>query len=263
MKTPSSNIADLPSSIKLGIESRLKDLHTSMPGIIESFDASTQTASIQPAIKRIFKSNDGQTELLVPSPLPLLINVPIQFPRGGGFSLTFPVKKGDECLITFCERGISTWHQQGGVSNPEGKRFHHLSDATAFVGISSIPNKVPNYDATNVQLKADDDSVSITLNADGSLSVDADSDIMATSGADIIAQADGAVDVTAGTVANITAPTINLNGAVNVSGLLSALAGAAVTGAMNNNGVNIGSTHSHNQANDSGGNTEQPVGVPF
>ena len=86
-----------------------KDLHTSMPGIIESFDPVTQTASIQPTIKRVFITREGITETLTLSNLPLLINVPVQFPRGGGSSLTFPVTKGDECLI----------------------RFHSLSDATA------------------------------------------------------------------------------------------------------------------------------------
>jgi hypothetical protein len=49
--------------------------------------------------------------------LPILINVPVQFPRGGCFLLTFPVTKGDECLIMFAER--------------DAKRFHSLSDATA------------------------------------------------------------------------------------------------------------------------------------
>ena len=44
-------IVKLASNIKEGIANRLKDLHTSMPGIIENFDPVTQTASIQPAIR--------------------------------------------------------------------------------------------------------------------------------------------------------------------------------------------------------------------
>jgi len=189
-------LATLASNIKKGIDSRLKDTHTSLPGIIVSFDGTTQLATVQPAIKRIFKTNDGDTELLTPTDLPILINVPVQFPRGGGFSLTFPVKKGDECLLVFCERSIDNWHKFGGVKTPGARRFHDLSDATAFVGISSMVNKIPNYDTTNVQLKKDDGSVKFTLLASGSAALDADVNVA------------------------ITAPTITLNGNVTVNGTL-------------------------------------------
>ncbi len=263
MGTKNESLATLAANIKQGIESRLKDLHTSMPAIIVSFDASTQLATIQPAIKRIFRSNDGETELLTPSDLPILINVPVQFPRGGGFSLTFPVAKGDECLLVFAERSIDNWHKFGGVKNPGAKRFHSLSDATAFVGISSMVNKVPNYDTTNVQLKKDDNSVIITLKASGDLDIHADNDINATC---------DNINVTATTKATVTAPDIDLTGDVNITGALDvsgistfaanivAQANVAVTGALTQDGKDVGKNHNHTQGNDSGGNTEQNTG---
>jgi len=208
-KTP--GLSTLASNIKQGVESRLKDLHTSMPGIIESFDAETQLASIQPAIRRIFVTRDGDTEILTPSDLPILINVPIIFPRGGGFSLTFPVKKGDECLLNFCERSIDNWHETGKVKKPGARRFHSLSDATAFVGLSSIPNKIPNYDPDNVELKKDDGSVSIKLLNNGNLEIHSDGDIKATC---------ENIEVTANTNVTLTAPTINLNGNTTIDGTL-------------------------------------------
>ena len=169
MGDKSNNLNTLASVIKTGIENRLKDLHTAMPGIVETFDAVLQTATIQPAVKRVFKLDTGTKEVLTPSNLPLLINVPVQFPRGGGFSLTFPVAKGDECLLVFCERSFDNWHKFGTVREPGARRFHSLSDATAFVGLSSIPNKVPNYDPTNMELKKDDGSVVLSIKADGGL----------------------------------------------------------------------------------------------
>lgn len=219
-------LATLASNIKQGIESRLKELHTSMPGIVESFDAENQLATIQPAIRRIFVTRDGDKEILVPSDLPILINVPVIFPRGGGFSLTFPVSKGDECLLVFCERSIDNWHETGKVKSPGAKRFHSLSDATAFVGISSIPNKVPNYDDTNVQLKKDDGTVYITVKEDSSLDIHADSNINVSTDADIIATCENA-NITANTKIDLTAPTINLNGNTTIDGTLD------VTGATN------------------------------
>lgn len=263
MVSKNENLSTLASNIKQGIDARLKDLHTSMPAIIESFDAATQIATVQPAIKRIFKTDDGEIELLTPSPLPILINVPVQFPRGGGFSLTFPVAKGDECLLVFAERSIDIWHKSGGVQNPGAKRFHSLSDATAFVGISSLVNKVPNYDPTNVQLKKDDDSVYLTLKANGNLDAHADGDINAT--------CDNA-NITADTKATVTAPDIELIGAVQITGTLDvsgvstfaaniiAQADVAVTGILSQGGTDVGKNHAHPQGNDSGGATEQDTG---
>ena len=40
------NLATEASVIKTAISSALKDLHTSMPGIVDSFDPETQTASV-------------------------------------------------------------------------------------------------------------------------------------------------------------------------------------------------------------------------
>jgi len=269
MSIGKSAIATLAANIKQGIANRLKDLHTSMPGIIESFDPVTQTASIQPTIKRVFITREGITETLTPSNLPLLINVPIQFPRGGGFSLTFPVTKGDECLIMFAERAIDTWHKFGGIREPKAKRFHSLSDATAIVGLSSLPNKIPSYSGTATQVKKDDGSAVISLNNDSSIDITSDSDVTVDC-VNLVATASGTAEITATSSCTITAPTITLAGNVIIGGTLAQGAGGAatmsggmdITGPVTNNGVDISSTHTHPQANDSDGDTQQNTGSP-
>ena len=242
------SLATLAANIKHGIETRLKDLHTSMPAIIVSFNTVTQLATVQPAIKRIFKTNDGEIELLTPSSLPILINVPVQFPRGGGFSLTFPVTKNDECLLVFAERSIDNWHKLGGVQNPGAKRFHSLSDATAFVGISSLVNKIPNYDPTNVQLKKDDGSVELTLLTNGTMGLKANTKVTVDA-PDI--KLDGDVEITG---------TLNVAGIATFLSNIIAQAAVVVTGALTQGGTDIGKNHAHTQGNDSGGNTEQDTG---
>ncbi len=166
------NIATLAANIKQGVESRLKDLHTAMPGIIESFDTEKQTVSVQPAIRRIFKTTESETEFLTPTDIPILINVPIHYPRGGGFSMTFPIKKGDECLLVFCERSIDNWHKNSGIVTPTDKRFHSLSDAIAFVGVSSLKNSVPNYSAENIEIKKDDGDAIVRIKPDGAIELE-------------------------------------------------------------------------------------------
>lgn len=169
MADNSDNLATLAQNIKQGVENRLKDLHTAMPGIIQSFNSEEQTVTVQPAIKRIFKTLQNDIEILVPSDLPILINVPINYPRGGGYSLTFPISQGDECLLVFSERSIDNWHINGGVKRPLAKRFHSLSDATAIVGLSSIPNKIPNYNSSDAQLKKDNGECSLSLKSDNGI----------------------------------------------------------------------------------------------
>lgn len=217
MADKSPGLSTLTSNIKQGVESRLKDLHTSMPGIIERFDAETQLASIQPAIRRIFVTRDGDTEILTPSDLPILINVPIIFPRGGGFSLTFPVKKGDECLLNFCERSIDNWHETGKVKKPGARRFHSLSDATAFVGLSSLPNKIPNYDPTNTEIKKDDGTVSIKLKENSDLDIVAEGNMNATITEDVNINCKN-IKVDATSTAEVNCPESTFNGNVTVNG---------------------------------------------
>ncbi len=268
-------ISSLADNIKQGVNNRLKDLHTSMPGIIQSFDPVNQTASVQAAVRRVFITREGTNEILAPQDIPILINVPVQFPRGGGFSLTFPVKKGDECLLVFAERSFDEWHKFGGVRDPGARRFHSLSDATAFVGISSLPNKVPNYDPNNTQLKKDDGSAVVSVNNDSTIDITADSDINAIAGGDmtlecvnLTATATGTAEVTATSGCTITAPMITLNGNVVINGTLSQGGGGGiaslegglnVTGTMTNNGKDVGDTHQHAQPVDSGGDTESNI----
>lgn len=215
------NIATLASTINKAIDSRMKDLHTSLPGIIESFDPETQLASIQPAIKRIFITTESETEILVPTDIPVLINVPVCFPRGGGFSLTFPVAKGDECLLVFCERSIDNWHQFGGIKEPIARRFHSFSDAVAYVGLSSLGNKIPNYNSSDIELKKDDGTSQLTIAADGTMTLKANTKV------------------------TVNAPDAEFTGNVLVQGNLEVTGETTLSDTVTSNSKDISDTHKH------------------
>ncbi len=138
------------------IEGRLKDLHTCLPGIIASFDPDTQTASVQPAIQRIFTEKGAVN-------LPLCVDVPVAFPGGGDFFLTFPVKSGDECILMFSERAIDNWHASGGTQTPAEYRLHDLSDGIAIVGLNSQPHKLAALQMTGAELRTRSRSTYIRL----------------------------------------------------------------------------------------------------
>jgi len=137
------------------------NLRVSIPGIVKSFDALTQTVTVQPAIReRIVKALDGTIQHIT---LPELLDVPISFPRAGGFVLTMPISEGDECLVVFSDMCIDAWFSNGGIQNQIEKRRHDLSDAFAIMGCWSQPNKLTNYSTTSAQLRTEDGSTYINI----------------------------------------------------------------------------------------------------
>lgn len=150
--------ATFEEAIQSAIDSRLKETHTCLPGIVRKFDPATQTATVQPAIKRIFVEQG-------PVDLPLCVDVPVQFPAGGNFMLTFPLVDGDECLLVFSERAIDFWWDRKGVQLPAEYRMHDLSDAFAIVGVSSRPRaqQIPPINTSAAELRTRNGSVVLRI----------------------------------------------------------------------------------------------------
>lgn len=143
-------------------------MRVSMPGIIQSFDHDAVTAVVQPAIKGVELDESGAD---VSVNIPLLVDVPVVFPRGGGCTLTFPVKAGDECLVIFADRCIDFWWQSGGVQEPVDERMHDLSDAFCIVGPQSQAKKIGGISTSAVELRSDDGETKLSLNpANGAIS---------------------------------------------------------------------------------------------
>ena len=114
----------------------LSDVHTCMPGIVKSFDASTNKATIQPALNKAFTTGE--------MPMPILENVPMMFPGSGDFRFTFPIREGDYCLLLFSERSIDLWLSVGGQVTPNDRRKFDLSDAIAIPGLLPFNSSFPN-----------------------------------------------------------------------------------------------------------------------
>lgn len=177
-------------------------MRVSIPGIIQSFDPDAVTAVVQPAIKGVEHDESGAE---VSVNLPLLVDVPVVFPRGGGCTLTFPVKEGDECLVIFADRCIDFWWQSGGIQEPVDGRMHDLSDAFCIVGPQSQAKKISGISTTAAQLRTDDGSAFIELAA----------------GHDVTVKTPGKLTASADGGTEITSPEIILNGNVTINGNLS------------------------------------------
>lgn len=157
-----------PEDIQLArLEEFSARLRTATPGIVKAVDLEAQTCTVQVAIQGYTVDPEGEKAY---HDLPLLLDVPIVWPRAGGFSLTFPVKAEDECLVVFGERCIDAWWQSGGVQKPIDMRMHDLSDAFAIFGCTSQPRKLPDVKADAVELRTDTRSDWISLRQ-GSLDI--------------------------------------------------------------------------------------------
>ncbi|MGE4504029.1 MAG: Gp138 family membrane-puncturing spike protein [Desulfovibrionaceae bacterium] len=160
---------DPVEATRAAMDGRLAEVWTALPGIVQDYDAQAQTVSVQPTIKGRITRPDGS---IVSVALPLLVDVPVQFPNGGGFSLTFPIKPGDEALVAFASRCIDGWWQSGGVQDPLEPRMHDLSDGFAFVGPRSRARALSGVSTEHVQLRTDDGATYIEIQPGGRVRID-------------------------------------------------------------------------------------------
>lgn len=140
------------------------DLRSAIPGIVQSFDDVEGTVTVQPAIQERLIDDSGNVSM---ANLPLLLDVPVCFIGGGGYTMTFPIQKGDECLVIFGDQCIDSWWSNGGVQAPIEQRRHDLSDGFAIVGLRSQPRRLNNYSTTSTQIRSDDGSQYIELSPSG------------------------------------------------------------------------------------------------
>ncbi|SQC91535.1 Mu-like prophage protein gp45 [Cedecea neteri] len=160
---------------------------------------------------------------------PLLVDVPVVFPHGGGCSLTFPLKKGDECLVIFADRAIDFWWQSGGIQEPVDARQHSLSDAFVLPGPQSQAKKIGGISSTAVQLRSEDGKAFVELEP-------------------------GSHGITLTTPGKLTATaaSIDLTGEVKING------NVTVSGDVTASGISL-TKHRHGGVQSGGANTGGPV----
>lgn len=195
----SGDIGNIKDAVNNLIDNKMRSINTASVGIIEKFDPDTQTATIQIAIDRVIQTETADAVIFETQSNPLLVNVPVMFPGGGDWFLTFPVKKGDECLLIASQRSIDNWKKSGGRQDPSNfRRFLSIKDSIAIVGLNSKASAISSFNGNEPELRNRDGDIAIRMTdtgveVDGDLIVDGD--IEATG--DIKTQTG---DITAGTI---------------------------------------------------------------
>jgi phage baseplate assembly protein V len=203
---PRERSHDIEELIRSAMQSMRAGLWTAMPGRIVFYDSTANTATVQLGIRAVGRGESGRQSAVS---IPVLPDVPIVFPHGGGATLTFPIAAGDEVLVVFASRCIDAWWQSGGEQLPFEPRMHDLSDGFAIPGPMSQVKKISGISTATVQLRSDDGAAFVEIDP-----------------------ASHAVNVTTTGVATVTAPSIVLAGNVHITGSLQVDEAATLTGAV-------------------------------
>jgi len=219
-------VEDLRSTLLAALRGWQKELWTSLPGVVEEYFPSSMTCTIRIPLLIPLRESDGSIKEVK---IPLLLDVPVVFPAGGGFTLTFPIEKGDEVLVVLASRCIDAWWYHGGEKDQRLMewRMHDLSDGFAIPGPFSKPRVLTGLSSTSVQLRSNNGSTYVEVK-DGQL-----------------------VNIVAPGGVTITAPTIHLAG--NVTGSNTAV----FQGEGTFNGHTVGG---HVHSDPQGGSTSTPTG---
>ena len=249
------------------LESRLKEVHTCIPGIIKKFDEGIQWAEVQPTIRRIFTTNG-------PVDLPLCVDVPVMFPSGSRFFITWPVFPGDECLLFFSERCIDRWALEGDIQEPDDYRMHDLSDGFAFVGVNSLPLVIEDFQMDGIDIRSPlrESYVKVkkdTIEVHASVLVDVKAPTIRATATELVEALAPTITAKADTVLNGEAPTVNLKGTtlnaefttMNLKGDIVHTNGnfSQTGGTITHDSKNIGKDHKHSGVATGVANTGNPI----
>ena len=142
----------------------LKKLNCIKPAIVQSLDAENLTVNVQIAEKKIIGINKDGTNKVADYP-----EIKAKICYASPY-ITYPIEKGQECLLLFSDREIESWFITGQAQTPSYTRMHSITDAFAIFGIRSIPQMIQIvsdclnlfYKTSSIQLK--DGSINIKTN---------------------------------------------------------------------------------------------------
>ena len=135
------------------ISSRLREVNTAIPAVVQSFDASTGRITVRPAIDKVVDGSPRQHALIS--------DVPVMYLAGGGFSVVHPLADGDLVTLLVSQNGMSDFKRrlaQGADpvrSMPNRRVNFRLQDAIAIPGLLTGDALDIPADALDFRLAAD------------------------------------------------------------------------------------------------------------
>lgn len=218
--------------ITAAVDKAKSQMVTSLPAKVVSYDAEKQTAKLQITVKAYVQQEDGSTKEV---DYPQLEDVPVQFPGGGDQVMTFPIKEGDEGLVSFSSRSVDSWQQSGGDQAPQDAGMNNLSSGFFQPGFRSEPSakKLTDVSTSAVEMRSVDGQTRVSVSQAGGMSV-------ATNKAVSIAAAQGVAMTGGGAGMDITGE-IRVSGDIILNGI--SLKNHKHTGVVPGGGTSTGPTN--------------------
>jgi hypothetical protein len=132
--TAEPELSDLLDDLKVDTSTSLNCVKL---GTIQSYDPITNTAKVSINFKIEMANGDIKE-------YPQLEDCPVYIMGGGDSYISFPIAKGDTCLVLFNDVNIDNWYLTGETTTPWNSRKHDIADGIVLVGIRSINNAVFN-----------------------------------------------------------------------------------------------------------------------
>jgi hypothetical protein len=155
----------LPHLLSHTVETKLIDVHVAMIARVERYDAQKQVVDVQPQLKRRVMSDEHDAETgtdteggdddgeTTTETLPIIPNVPVLFPRAGGFFISFPIQRGDYVQLIFNDWPIDAWREGDSADGvAELHENHGLHGAVAIPGVYPAAKALKDAHAQNLVL---------------------------------------------------------------------------------------------------------------
>lgn len=119
------------------VEREMGDLYTALPARVETYDAATQTCSVQPSIKAGYEDESGER---VAQRIAVITDVPVVFFGSGRVTWHVELQKGDPVLLLFSMQALDKWFSVASTKpiDPDDDRRHELTDAIAIPGLRNL-----------------------------------------------------------------------------------------------------------------------------
>lgn len=222
---PNSNQANdgnLAGGLAEYLRSVLMGVDDMLPAKVVSYDRPINRAVLQPLVM-MGATGGGKMSRARQA------NIPVFRFGGGGFFMSYPIKPGDFGWIKACDRDISLIMQSGGQEDwPNTKRIHKFNDAMFF------PDTLKDWLISGENMDA-----AVFQNMSGTVAISLHDDRVL-----------------------IEAPTIEQRGEHLITGNVTINGNVSTTGTLKNNGVNVGSTHSHDGSPTAPNGPVSDVGLP-
>lgn len=121
------------------------NVHTAMPGKVESYDPLTRTGQVKPLLK-IAHIDKTQTELQS------IADVPFAIYGTASAGVVLPINTGDYVLLIFNERTIGKAMKTGNASSTSLTHLFGLGDAVALPGLFPQPTGPHLENQTDIQI---------------------------------------------------------------------------------------------------------------